>query len=129
MEGVMRMAGAGFGLASLKARRAAGAKSNPGALPDTGAISGHDAAAGLGATATAEARGPQMPLTFLRSGDAACVAKVRGRGEVHHHLENLGFVEGAAVSVVSEQAGNFIVQIKGAQVALDKSVASKIIVL
>lgn len=70
-----------------------------------------------------------MPLTFLRSGDAAQVARVRGKGEVHHHLENLGFVEGAKVSVVSEQAGNFIVQIKGAQVALDKSVASKIIVL
>lgn len=69
-----------------------------------------------------------MPLTFLRSGDRAQVARVRGKGEVHHHLENLGFVEGAKVSVVSEQAGNFIVEIKGAQVALDKSVASKIIV-
>jgi len=36
--------------------------------------------------------------------------------------------EGASVSVVSEQAGNFIVQVKGANVALDRSVASKIIV-
>ena len=69
-----------------------------------------------------------MPLAFLRSGDMANVVRVRGKGEVHHHLENLGFVEGAAVSVVSEQAGNFIVQIKGASVALDRSVASKIIV-
>ena len=68
-----------------------------------------------------------MPLTFLRSGDAACVAKVRGRGEVHHHLENLGFVEGAPVRVVSEQGGNLIVEVKGAQVALDRTVASKII--
>lgn len=126
MEGVMRMAGSGFGLASLKARRAAGAKSNPGALPDTGAVSGHDAAAGLGATATAKARGPQMPLTFLRSGDAACVAKVRGRGEVHHHLENLGFVEGAPVRVVSEQGGNLIVEVKGARIAIDKTAASKV---
>ena len=69
-----------------------------------------------------------MPLTFLKSGDSAQVTRVRGKGEVHHHLENLGFVEGAKVSVVSEQAGNFIVEIKGAQVALDRSVASKIIV-
>ena len=69
-----------------------------------------------------------MPLAFLRSGDAAKVVRVRGKGEVHHHLENLGFVEGAAVAVVSEQAGNFIVQVKGANVALDRSVASKIIV-
>ena len=69
-----------------------------------------------------------MPLTFLRRGDAAQVVRVRGKGDVHHHLENLGFVEGAKVSVVSEQAGNFIVEIKGASVALDKSVAAKIIV-
>ncbi|MCI8469583.1 MAG: ferrous iron transport protein A [Eggerthellaceae bacterium] len=68
-----------------------------------------------------------MPLAFLKSGDAARIVKVRGKGDVHHHLENLGFVEGAAVRVVSEQAGNFIVEIKGAQVALDRSVASKII--
>ena len=60
--------------------------------------------------------------------DAAQVVRVRGKGDVHHHLENLGFVEGAKVSVVSEQAGNFIVEIKGASVALDKSVAAKIIV-
>lgn len=69
-----------------------------------------------------------MPLAFLRCGDVAKVVRVRGKGEVHHHLENLGFVEGASVSVVSEQAGNFIVQVKGANVALDPSVASKIIV-
>lgn len=69
----------------------------------------------------------QMPLTFLKGGDRAKVVKVRGKGDVHHHLENLGFVEGAEVRVVSEQSGNLIVEIKGAQVALDKSVASKII--
>ena len=68
-----------------------------------------------------------MPLTFLRRGDTAQVVRVRGKGDVHH-LENLGFVEGTKVSVVSEQAGNFIVEIKGASVALDKSVAAKIIV-
>lgn len=70
-----------------------------------------------------------MPLTFLRQAAMpAQVVRVRGKGDVHHHLENLGFVEGAKVSVVSEQAGNFIVEIKGASVALDKSVAAKIIV-
>ena len=69
-----------------------------------------------------------MPLTFLRGGDEARVVRVRGKGDVHHHLENLGFVEGASLTVVSEQAGNFIVQIKGASVALDRSIASKVIV-
>lgn len=69
----------------------------------------------------------QMPLSFLKAGEEASIAKVRGKGEVHHHLENLGFVEGARVKVVTEQAGNLIVEVKGAQVALNRQVASHII--
>jgi ferrous iron transport protein A len=69
----------------------------------------------------------QMPLTFMKSGECAHVLKVRGKGDVHHHLENLGFTAGAAIKVVCEQAGNLIVEVKGAQVALDKTAASKII--
>ncbi|MDO4290292.1 MAG: FeoA family protein [Eggerthellaceae bacterium] len=79
------------------------------------------------ASADSAVRMQQMPLSFLKSGERARVARVRGKGDVHHHLENLGFVEGADVRVVSEQSGNLIVEIKGAQVALDRSVASKII--
>lgn len=74
-----------------------------------------------------KASAQKMPLTFLRSGDTARVARVRGNGDLHHHLENLGFVEGAAMRVVSEQAGNYIVEVKGAQVALDRHTASKIV--
>ena len=49
-----------------------------------------------------------MPLTFLRRGDAAQVVRVRGKGDVHHHLENLGFGGGAQVAGVCEAAGSFI---------------------
>ncbi len=69
----------------------------------------------------------QMPLSFLGRGRSATIAKVRGKGDLHHHLENLGFVEGAEVSVVSEMGGNLIVEIKGSQVALNKQVATRII--
>ena len=48
----------------------------------------------------------QMPLSFLKGGETGTIAKVRGRGDLHHHLENLGFVEGAQVTVVSEAAGD-----------------------
>ena len=77
---------------------------------------------------TATVAGPsmaQMPLTFMKSGETGTVVKVREKGDVLHHLENLGF--GAEVKVVSEQAGNFIVEVKGAQVALNKQVAQRII--
>lgn len=69
----------------------------------------------------------RMPLSFLKVGETARIAKIRDKGEIHHHLENLGFVEGAQVRVISEQKGNQIVEIKGSQVALDKSIASRIL--
>lgn len=69
----------------------------------------------------------QMPLSFLRAGESALVAKVRDKGDLHHHLENLGFVENAQVKVICQNGGNLIVEVKGAQVALDKGLATKII--
>ena len=55
------------------------------------------------------------------------VAKVRGKGDAPRHLENLGFVPGALVKVIAQQAGNLIVEVKGSQVALDKASAQKVI--
>lgn len=69
----------------------------------------------------------QMPLTFLHANESAHVLKVRGNGEMHHHLENLGFVPGVPLRVVSEQGGSVIIEIKGAQIALDRTAASKIV--
>lgn len=69
----------------------------------------------------------QMPLSFLKEGEAARVVKVRGKGDLQHHLENLGFVEGAEVTVVSGVAGDLIVSVKGAQVAIGKQAAAHII--
>ena len=71
--------------------------------------------------------GAQLPLALVVPGATVNVLKVRGKGDLHHHLENLGFVEGASVRVVSENAGSLIVEVKGAQIALDKQAALKII--
>ncbi|HIR01354.1 MAG TPA: ferrous iron transport protein A [Candidatus Aveggerthella stercoripullorum] len=72
-------------------------------------------------------KGAQLPLALVVPGATVNVLKVRGKGDLHHHLENLGFVEGASVRVVSENAGSLIVEVKGAQIALDKQAALKII--
>lgn len=69
----------------------------------------------------------QIPLSFMRAGEEARVIKVRGNDDMHHHLENLGFVPGASFRVVSEHGSSFIVEIKGSQIALDKTAASKVI--
>lgn len=79
------------------------------------------------ASAQPQASCHQLPLSFLKNGETAIIAKVRGKGDLHHHLENLGFVEGARVTVMTEAAGDLIVEIKGTQVALNKQIASRII--
>lgn len=81
----------------------------------------------VGAVGQSSVRTAKMPLSFVAKGEIATVAKLRDKGELHHHLENLGFVEGAQVKVVCENAGNLIVEIKGTQVALDKDVSRRII--
>ncbi|MFN2102115.1 FeoA family protein [Finegoldia dalianensis] len=43
-------------------------------------------------------------------------------------LNNMGFVEGALVTVVSESYGNLIVKIKGSRVAIGKDIAMRIMV-
>ena len=54
--------------------------------------------------------------------------KVGGKEETRRILENLGFVPGGEVTVVSEIDGNMIVNIKDSRVAIGKDMANKIMV-
>ena len=69
-----------------------------------------------------------MPLTLANVGEDNIIKKVGGRPEVKKHLENLGFVQGATVTVVSEISGNMIVNVKEARVAIGKDMANKIMI-
>ena len=69
-----------------------------------------------------------MPLNIVSSGESFLIKKINGKEEVRRFLENLGFVAGAQVSVVSEISGNIIVQIKDSRVAISREMAQKIIV-
>lgn len=69
-----------------------------------------------------------MPLTMAKAGEVCTIKKVGGKDEVRLFLESLGFVVGAEVTVVSENAGNLIVNIKESRVAIDKNMAAKILV-
>ena len=69
-----------------------------------------------------------MPLTLIGEGEEATVMRVGGNAEVQHHLENLGFVPGAHVSVVSDINGNLILNIKDSRVALSREMAAKIMI-
>lgn len=68
-----------------------------------------------------------MPLTFARTGDEVLIARVGGSEEIRKHLEDLGFVTGDVVRVVSNSGdGNIIVNLKGARLAITSEMARRI---
>ncbi|MBR6340983.1 MAG: ferrous iron transport protein A [Treponema sp.] len=69
-----------------------------------------------------------MPLTMAGQDEQFLIKKINGKEEVRRFLENLGFVAGAQVSVISKISGNVIVQIKESRVAISREMAQKIIV-
>ena len=69
-----------------------------------------------------------MPLSMVNEGEDFLIKKVSGKEEVRRFLENLGFVPGAKVSLVSRICGNVIVLIKDSRVAISSEMAQKIIV-
>ncbi len=69
-----------------------------------------------------------MPLTMAPTGERVTIGKITGRDEVRQHLAELGFVVGTDITVVSEISGNMIVQVKDSRVALDKTMANRILV-
>ena len=69
-----------------------------------------------------------MPLTMEKSGDTVTIQKITGKDEVRLHLAELGFVVDSQVTVVNEIAGNLIVQVKESRLALDKTMANRIMV-
>ncbi len=69
-----------------------------------------------------------MPLTLAVIGEENIIKRIGGNADVRAHLQNLGFVSGAVVSVVSSMGGNLIVKIKGSRVAVSKELAQKIFI-
>jgi ferrous iron transport protein A len=69
-----------------------------------------------------------MPLSMVRPGETNVIKKVGGKEETKKFLENLGFVTGSTITVVSESSGNIIVNVKESRVAIGKDMANKILV-
>jgi len=69
-----------------------------------------------------------MPLSMMKAGERNCIKKIGGKAETRQFLENLGFVIGGAVTVISEINGNLIVNVKGSRIAISREMANKIMV-
>lgn len=69
-----------------------------------------------------------MPLIVADMGEEYIIRKIGGSPEVKKHLEDLGFVVGGFVTVVSSMGGNLIVNIKESRVAISREMAQKIMI-
>ena len=69
-----------------------------------------------------------MPLTMAKPGETVKIRKITGKDEVRQHLAELGFVVDGSVTVVSEIAGNLILQVKESRIALDRTLANRVMI-
>lgn len=69
-----------------------------------------------------------MPLTLANVGEENIIRRIGGTPDVRRHLENLGFVAGGAVTVITMLGGNVIVNVKETRVAISREMAQKIMI-
>lgn len=69
-----------------------------------------------------------MILTMAKVGEKHLIKKITGKDEVRRHMAELGFVVGETVTVVSELGGNMILSVKESRIALDKTMANRIVI-
>ena len=67
-----------------------------------------------------------MPLTLAPIGTPAVISKIIEKDDVRQHLAELGFVAGQEVTVVSSLNGNLIINVKGSRIALDETMARRV---
>ena len=75
-----------------------------------------------------EGRKESMPITMARAGETVTIRRITGSDKIRQHLAELGFIVDSDVTVVSEIAGNLILQVKDSRIALDRSMAGRILV-
>ena len=69
-----------------------------------------------------------MPLNMAKTGEGNRIKRVGGNSETRKFLENLGFIPGGTVTVISQISGNIIVRVKDSRVAINREMASKIMI-
>ena len=69
-----------------------------------------------------------MPLSMAKVGETVTIRKITGKDQIRQHLAELGFVVESDVTVVSELGGNLILQLKDSRVALDRTMANRIMI-
>lgn len=66
------------------------------------------------------------PITIAAPGEVALVKRITGKDETKRHLNELGLLEGDTITIIQNNHGNMILQVKGSRIALDKKMAMRI---
>ena len=69
-----------------------------------------------------------MPLTFADVGEQNVIKRITGKPETKKHLEDMGFVVGSVITLVSKFGENVIVNVKDTRIAISAEMATKIYV-
>lgn len=70
-----------------------------------------------------------MPMVVAPEGKSLRVIKVLADEKTKKHLENLGIMVNAMLTILSVSSGSVICQVKDGRLALDKQIATKIFVI
>lgn len=69
-----------------------------------------------------------MPLSMAKPGETVTIRKITGKDDVRQHLAEMGFVVNTDVTVVNELGGSLIIQVKDSRVALDRTMANRVMI-
>ena len=69
-----------------------------------------------------------MSLTMVSIGEQKIIREIRAKEQVKRYLQNLGFITGEKIEVISENNSGLILMVKGSKIALNRGMANKIIV-
>jgi len=69
-----------------------------------------------------------VPITMAEPGDTVIIRRITGTDKVRQHLAELGFTVDSRITVVSKIGGNLILQVKESRIALDQSMADRIMI-
>jgi len=69
-----------------------------------------------------------MPVTMADPGRVMKIDRIMGNDKVRAHLHELGFVENHDVTLISKIGENVILKVKESRVALDMTMARRIMI-
>lgn len=69
-----------------------------------------------------------IPLIIAKEESPLMITKLVVNQKTKHHLENLGFIQGANIEIISKSKGNVILKIKDGRLAIGEDLARKIFV-